>query len=120
MLVFKLRARDGHSRRKFTGFHLDQELDLLISLTSISEGYSKSELFRIMVDDYFKKNNSTEAVLIKKVVTRAVAIFNHINGYETTISISDFRKHLKRDLEAKKLPKYIVKSILEKFDGKFE
>ena len=120
MLVFKLRARDGHSKRKFTAFHIDQEVDLLMTLTSISEGLSKAELFRIMVDDYFKNNNSTEAALIKKVALRAVEIFKYTNDYESTVSVSDFRNHLKRDLESKKLPKHIVKFILEKFDAKFE
>lgn len=120
MLVFKLRARDGHSKRKFTAFHIDQDVDLLMTLTSISEGLSKAELFRIMVDNYFKEINGTEAGLIKKVAMRAVEIFKHINDYEGTISISDFRDHLDCDLHSKKLPKHIVKSILEKFDAKFE
>lgn len=120
MLVFKLRARNGHSKRKFTAFHIDHEVDLLITLTSISEGLSRAELFRIIVDAYFKKNNSTEAGLIKKVALRAVEIFKYTNDYETTVSVSDFCSHLKRDLEVKKLPKHIVKSILEKFNAKFD
>lgn len=120
MLVFKLRARNGHSDRKFTGFHLDLESDLLMTLASISEGLSKAELFRIMVDAYFKKHNSTEAGLIKKVALRAVEIFRYTNDYESTITKEDFYNHLRRDLETKKLPKHIVKSILEKFDAKFE
>lgn len=120
MLIFKLRARGGHSKRKFTAFHIDKEVDLLTTLTSISEGLSKAELFRIMVDAYFKSTNSTEGVLIKKVALRAVEIFKYTNNYETDISILDFRKHFKRDLEVKKLPNHIITSILEKFDAKLK
>ncbi len=120
MLVFKLRARDGHSGKKFTGFFLEKDSDVLIRLASISEGVSRSELFRRMVDDYFKKINGTEAVLIKQVALRAVDIFKYKNAYETSISILDFRKYLKQDLTKKKVSSRIIKSILEKFDAKIE
>lgn len=122
MLVFKLQGRDGHSEKIFTGFHVDKNLEVLITLASIGEGISKSELFRRAVDSFFEDMDvgNPKTALIKKVATRAVEIFKYKNDYETTITVDNFREYLELDLEKKKVPSDIITSILEKFDAKVD
>lgn len=117
MLVFKVKTRKKYSEEKFAGFFIDQQTDVFINLLCMGDGISKSDLFRLLLEDWFKRTSHTEASLCKLVAKKAIEIFKYKNEYDTAISGVDFRRQLQLDLERKKIPDPLIETILKKFDG---
>jgi len=119
--IFRFKGTGGHNRRKFVGFYADKEADLIVSLACFSEGITKSEVIRSLIDQWIQRKGG-RSYFLKGTANRAFDIFSYRNKNEYPVSEDDFATQMEKELSkgnrTVKLTEKEIKSILEKFHGK--
>jgi len=96
----------------FVGILIPEELDNCLRLQSLSQGRSMSKLVRLIVEQYAKDNDWTEAVLIERYADYLYSIW--YLRYRETKEFSMYLKERKITLsENGKIPKKLVLAIIK-------
>jgi hypothetical protein len=117
MRVFKTSYENNNAGDKFMGFYSDADMDTMITLVSIDQKCSRSELLRKITSDYLDAKQLNKEKMIRSVAIEARDMFraNHKRPADVVGSANDFVVHLRRDLLGRNISEAITERIINRF-----
>ncbi len=112
-------GKKGYDR--FVGFHINEQLESMLNLVSLSNNSAKSVILRKALKFYFTHCKDIESY-IKKVSLYAYHIYmaKFLIYNDEKNSLITFRKALQKDLQLRSLSKDIIQKIMNQFNERIK